>query len=200
MALTLTGEVSLSGFWPRWLPLITKDEVYQAQARTKKILEDAGFNDGGGFRLKDARDVAIGPLENLGYMNPKKLVSDVLWSLEKQNALWRHLGGVYTFRIAPTEEPLKSWQQLDAERYWAKAREPEPEDHRRIQMTRRFTQLRDTLNQEMESDHPTESSDENSSLTERLGARVPDTLSSSKRLQQIAQLKEWMDACETIDV
>ena len=173
MSLTTTPVVGTG-----WLPLITKDEVYQAQARTKKILEDAGFNDGGGFRLKDARDVAIGPLENLGYMNPKKLVSDVLWSLEKQNALWRHLGGVYTFRIAPTEESLKSWQQLDAERYWAKAREPEPEDHRRIQMTRRFTQLRDTLNQEMES----------------------DTLSSSKRLQQIAQLKEWMDACETIDV
>ena len=166
-----------------WLPL-TVDEVYQAQACTKKILEDAGFNDGRRFRLKDARDVAIGPLENLGYVDPKKLVRDVLWSLEKQNALWHHPGGVYTFRIAPTEEPLKSWQQLDAERYWAKAREPEPEpepepeDHRRIQMTRRFTQLRDTLNQEME----------------------PDTISSSKRLQQIAQLKEWMDACETIGV
>ena len=48
-------------------------------------------------------------------------------------------------------------------------------------MTLRFTQLRDTLNQEMEA----------------------DALSSSKRLQQIAQLKEWMDGeepCSLVDV
>ena len=72
---------------------------------------------------------------------------------------------------------------------------------RRTQITLRFTQLRDTLNQEMESDHPTESSARMAFGTWTDEPKpVPDTLSSSKRLQQVAQLKEWMDACETIDV
>ena len=173
-------------------------KMWAAYEFAKELLVAAGFNDGRHFTIKEAREVVGPEFERRGYTRPYEKVAKELQFLalteeDERRAYGHRRGGrvltrvkkgVYTFTNptpapddpAPAPTPLGNRGPPTICDDWEP--EPKPEDHRRIQMTLRFTQLRDTLNQEMEA----------------------DTLSSSKRLQQIAQLKEWMDACETIDV
>ena len=86
---------------------------------------------------------------------------------------------------------------------------------RRIQLTLRFTQLRDILNQEMESDRSHEEHKQraegvadtlDSDLQEwrewdvRKAQAARNALRVQRRLVRPSELKGWMDACETIDV